>query len=331
MARPNKLYSAIPSSRIRNIIWSREVKKTLLPSTDLLRPYAHLIESAFFDLIYKYNQINKNRGQINKNGISISKGRWIDWWQGAHPSSKYIEIFNLIAPNANEWFQQKISVYPECPLHSLLYAVDLWASKVNVRDKAFSFILAIEKTWAPKLREKLLVNKGVNGWAVGILPSVLIPSDLPFHYRSLEPSSLIKFMVLLGDQLNIDETEYFERWVFDLVSIALLTRAIINPDFEESSTLGGDTVDLSTLIERVFVIKPTHFLSRDEIFKTVWHLGFQKSFNVSERFPELILKAAVLYRDKLLDFGVNQDDIAALDSKFYWLGAGDKVLSKITI
>lgn len=329
MARPSKTYSAIPSSKIRNMIWAREVKRILLPSSDLHRPYAHLIESAFFDLIYKYNQQNKNRGQIDTNNLFIPRGRWMDWWGGAHPSPKYIDVFKLITPKANTWFQQKISVYPESAIHSLLYAVDLWSSKNNAREDAFSFILNIEKTWAPKLRNKLFNNDNLNGWAIGLLPNVFIPSGLPFHYRSLEPASLIKFMVLLGDQLKIDQTEYFERWVFDLVSMALAIRAIINPDFEENSTLGGDTVDLSTLIERVFVINPTHFLADEDRLKSVWRLGFQNSFNVSERFPEMMLKAALLYRDKLLSLGVTQNDIKALDSKFYWLGS-NVVVTKIT-
>lgn len=330
MARPSKLYSAIPSSKIRNMIWAREVKKILLPNTDSIRPYAHLIESAFFDLIYNYNQHNKNRGQIDTNELFIPRGRWMDWWGGAHPSPKYINVFNLVTPKANTWFQQKISVYPESAIHSLLYAVDLWASKDNSRESAFSFILNIEKAWAPRLRNKLFHNENLNGWAIGLLSNVFVPSDLPFHYRSLEPASLIKFMVLLGDRLKIDETEYFEHWVFDLVSMALLIRAIINPDFEENSTLGGDTVDLSTLIETVFVIKPAHFLADEDRLKNVWRLGFQKSFNVSESFPEMMLKAAILYRNKLLSLGVSQNNIKELDSKFYWLGS-DIVVTKLTI
>lgn len=330
MARLNKLYAALPSSKLRNMIWARSVKKALLPNKDLQRPYTHLIEEAFFSLIEKYNKKHKGGGQIDLTGISISNGKWMGWWQGTHPSSQYVDIFFLIAPNANKWFQQEISVYPESPVHSLLYAIDLWASKNNSRESAFSYILNIEKTWAPKLRKKLFHNDNLNGWVIGLLPNVFIPSDLPFHYRSLEPASLIKFMVLLGDWLKIDETEYFERWVFDLVSMALLIRAIINPDFEENSTLGGDTVDLSTLVETVFVIKPVHFLTDEDRLKNVWRLGFQKSFNVSERFPEMMLKAAILYRNKLLSLGICQNDIKALDSKFYWLGS-DIVVTKLTI
>lgn len=319
MPRQNMLFAALATATLRNKIWARSVKKTLLPSQELRRPYAHLIEDAFFETVMKYNQKNKNKAQINLSKVTISNGKWMGWWGGAHPIPQYIDIFNLIAPGASKWFEQRVSVYPDSPIHLLLYSIDLWASEVDSREKAFSLTLAIEKSWAPQLRKRLLNSNSLNGWTLGLLPKITLPSDLPYHYRSLEPASLIIFMVLLGDWLKIDETDYFERWVFDLVSVSALTRTILNPNFERSSVLGGDTVDLSTLVEQTFILNPTYYLSDHERFKRVWKLDSHKSFKVSHSFPEIMLKAAILYRDKLLDVGVNQEEIAALDSNLYWL------------
>lgn len=125
-------------------------------------------------------------------------------------------------------------------------------------------------------------------------------------------------MLLIGDSFKIDETDYFERWVFDLASIALATRAILNPNFEEASYLGGSTVDLTTKIEHMFVTKNGHYRNNPSVFEDSMKNNFAGLLVVSDSFYDLIRRSTVLISAKLSEVGIREEDIKRLNAKVFW-------------
>ena len=320
MAKLKNEFSKLPTVRLRSIVWTRTVKKALLPNKDSLRPHAHLIEPELMDFISRYNKRSNKSGMQSFDDVAVSRGRWMDWWGGSQPSPSKIKSFSKVSPNSEQWFTAQISYYPENPIHSLLYAIDLWASKTDQRNKAYGLIFAIEKTWRPRLRKKLFNNIDLQGWAINAFPDKHVPSELANEYHSLEPSSLIKFMLLIGDRFKIDETDYFERWIFDLAAIALATRAILNPNFEEASFLGGGTVDLSTMIERMFVTKNSHFRNKQNAFEYSLKNNYKDLLLlVSVNFYDIIRKSTILINTKLSEVGIKEEDVNRLNAQIFWV------------
>lgn len=106
---------------------------------------------------------------------------------GSQPSPSKIESFNKVSPNSEQWFTPQISYYPDNPIHSFLYAIDLWASKTDQRNKAYGLIFAIEKAWRPRFRKKSFNIIEFEGWLINSFPDKYIPLELANEYRSLEP------------------------------------------------------------------------------------------------------------------------------------------------
>ena len=288
MGRLKKELIELPTAKIRAKIYARIVRMALCHKADFSMSCANLMDGvikAELDEMGKSLALTsatarKFRESIgNREGSFVSSGRWKNWWDGAKPDPKKIEVLQLLLPQTKHWFspevkdtslesfpysdtvQSRKSANGLHPLHTLMCAIDLWAGGKECSINAYSMLLNIQNTWRPRTKG-FARNSSIEkyGWYISPFPNNYIPYETVVSFRSLEPSSIMQSMLWCGDYLDISNTQIFTRWVFDLISAALVTKALIyslDIDSTESgqtaSDLGGESLDVMGFLIKAFI------------------------------------------------------------------------------
>ncbi len=211
MGRLKRLFSELPTANLRNKAWARWVRRALLPRKESGRPFPHLINGEIERRVSKATGLQKEvlaklTSASGEGREIVSSGRWMAWWGGSHPSPNTVNLFSALVPKSENWFSmQPVTTSMQRDLHpllSLLFATDLWAKKVDASDQAMLLLLNLAKSWAPQTVWGADPVERTNiGWELPLMRGVLIPPSIVEHYVSLEPASLIEFMLCVGEYL----------------------------------------------------------------------------------------------------------------------------------
>ena len=335
MGRSQKAFSGLPTHQMRNVVWSRVVKQALLPDSDPARPFANRINGEIVKLIEAEKGLRRDALMAivpNYDKEIVSAGRWQGWWNGTHPAPVKVELINLLVPKSKGWFLSRMAGAGMHSLHTLLYVVDLWASRRDRSSDAMLLLMELGRVWGPRG----ILERGVNwrrnkGWCIGGLPKSEIPADIALdHYRALEPSSLIEWMIWTGDFLKVHDTKLFVTWVFDLVSASLATQTLMQEAGDDAVTLAGESADVMAFVLDVFVNQSERYLDPKTAVRSIKprinSVNGPTSSDPDRTFrlpttPEcqsLILAAAHLFDAELERHGISVASIRDLDPHMYW-------------
>jgi hypothetical protein len=231
-----------------------------------------------FSNIEKTKPLDKNK-TIDGNRI-FSASSWISWWDGkAQPNPAKLELIDLILPFSSSWFESRRSpflaedywnrMYSDFgnllewlaiynPFQTLLYAMDIFAAHSVDNESPMLLTQQIVALWQPRPQtseEDEGGGKRVNGWYVPPLKHVCFSYDLAAHFRFLEPSSIVTFMLWMGYDRSINECNerVFLQWATDLIAAALMSSKIIeNYPIELSFMSAGPTADVVALVRWLF-------------------------------------------------------------------------------
>ena len=310
MARLKKQYAALPTHKLRNKVWARAVKLNLLPDSDPARPLAHLICDA----------LNKRRVADGKTSLDqfFTPTRWIDWWNGAHPTpGKCLEIDSVVK-GSSRWFEPHISEQDEHPLHTLLYAMDLLGNPVNEL-AAFEVLLRLQNKWGLRIQ---MVNGVRSDSYSPQFPDVTVPSEISArHYSALAPASIIRYMLWLGDAMQVDQRPQHRAWVFDLVSATLCVFTIYSVRGLSATLFSGVDGDVAAMIYRTFT-RPNGDIN-DEFERDAIRRKMGASLEIvssvervlpeSETFVVLLMRSLALFIDELNRYGISVAEIDLFD------------------
>jgi hypothetical protein len=307
MARLKKQYAALPTHKLRNKVWARAVKLNLLPDSDPARPLAHLICDA----------LNKRRIEDGKLSLGrfFTPTRWIDWWNGAHPTpGKYTTIASVVMDSPG-WFEAHIANQDEHPLHTLLYAMDLLGKPVNEL-AAFEVLISLQNKWGARIR---IVNGVMSGnHCSPQFPDVTVPSEISArHYSALAPASIIRYMLWLGDAMQVDQRPQHRAWVFDLVSATLCVFTIYSVRGLSATLFSGVDGDVAAMVYRTFT-RPNGDIN-DESEREVIRRKMCASLDIvnsveqvlpeSEMFVALLMRSLALFLDELNKYGISVAEV----------------------
>jgi hypothetical protein len=251
----------LPTVRIRGRVWARVIKRELLPTTDPYRPYGNRIGAAVCARIEQLEDGEKTEALAllpYPSSECISSGRWSEWWQGTHPQPDRKQLFSLLVPGSAEWFSQKFSSGDEHPLHTLLFAIDVWGGKCAASDKALGILVALARKWRP--RETLRKSQRYirrEGWYWPPVNGTTLPADVASdHFRLLEPASVIEAMLWCGHAIHVESDGAFVNWVFDLLSASLATLTLLQEEGLSADAHGGRAADLAAFVHACLVRMP---------------------------------------------------------------------------
>ncbi|MFM9913278.1 MAG: hypothetical protein ACKVN9_07085 [Methylophilaceae bacterium] len=356
MGRLKKEFLELPTAKMRRKAYARIVRMALCYKTDISKSCANLmdgvIKAALEELERSHDETasrvaKSHRLKIGvKEGSFVSSGRWKNWWDGAKPDPKSLEVLEYLLPQTRYWFSPhpgatdlenfsyqdttrlKKSAHALHPIHNFLCAVDLWASKKECSLQAISHLLAIQKTWRPRQR---IDGNIKSNWFIFPIPLKSIPPDIVIkHIDFLSPSSIMNSMMFTGEFLNIDETEYFTRWTFDLVSAALATQALLNSFAFESEENGESAIDLAGSSADAMGFLYQVFISKYELHKDIkkditgsimeTRYGEKPKYDLpsTDNFKKIIHKSLLLFESELLRHGINIKEISALNPWLYF-------------
>ena len=316
MARLKKTYAALPTHKLRNMVWARAVKHDLLPDSDPHRPHAHLI----------CNALSKRREEGGRPSLGsfFTPTRWLDWWQGSHPTSgKFLEIDSLVK-GSSRWFEPHISEQDEHPLHTLLYAMDLLGNPVSEL-AAFEVLLSMQKKWGAKSNTK--ANFMWDGaWYSPQFPDAKMPNEIAtHHYSSLAPASILRYMLWIGDAMRIDQLPQHKAWVFDLVSATLCIYSLYRLSGDDSALFSGVDGDVAAMVLRSFTRMNCDI--NDALFKEEATRMMKTSLGIinrnasvlpdSELMLEMMVSSMRLFTIELAKYGILVTDVDCRDSGYF--------------
>ena len=275
MGRLKSDFKDLPTAQMRCKIFARIVRMALCHKDDPskscanlmdgvikaeLKEFANKLQGTYSDVPKKYLAV-MGKGE----GSFVSSGRWKNWWDGARPNPKKLEVTSYLLPQTNFWLNPNETIatsfssfdYKDTlrfkksegalhPIYTFLKAVDLWAGEKSCTLEAIKLLLEIQDTWRPKRVVSLSQNSMQKyEWFVSPLSNAEIPSELITDtFCFFEPSSILQTMLWTGDFLGISKTEIYTRWTFDLLSAALATKALIYSKDRESAEVGQTASDL---------------------------------------------------------------------------------------
>lgn len=309
MARLKKSFAALPTHKLRNKVWARAVKLDLLPDSDPARPYAHLICEAL-------NQRNIEQGGVSF-GTFFTDTRWLDWWNGAHPTPGKYKAIAKVLPDSEFWFQSHMAFQDEHPMHTLLYALDILGDPLNETRAGMTLLLDLQDKWGAR------VSPFWDGYLSPQFPSAPLPGFVVFeHYSFLAPASIIRHMCWIGEVMRIEQTPQFKCWVFDLVSAAIAVFAHYNVSGTTAMQLSGTDGDITGFLYRTFT-RPTgsggHFIDQN-VLRRQTKIVLQQLSTVlpaSSEFESTIISAVELFVDELALYGFVPSDIRTFDPGLY--------------
>lgn len=362
MGRLKNELKQLPTAKMRSKAFARIVRMALCHKEDIKKPYANLmdtlIKSAMKSLIgptsspsvsLTAQKFLVDMGETD--GSFVSSGRWKDWWDGAKPSPKKLDILDFLLPQTKLWFEPNKTVFSSQssfdyrdtlrskksekalhPIYTFLKAVDIWASKKDATLEALELLLQIQNTWRPRQYIDFKNNNIVKGdWYVEPRRDISIPSTMAIdNYRSLEPSSIMQFMLFSGDFLNITDTSLHSKWTFDLMSAALATKTIIySKDIESveagltTSDLGGISLDIMGVLIAAFITKQEAYSMETKgtnpmssVIKSLNRKPGTPTLPTTHSFELLISKSRTLFFEELLVHGITINELKKLDPKF---------------
>ena len=337
MGRRKKEFNALPTRAFRCRAWARQVRWALLPGLDPARPYADRMDGAIRIAAGSATGVHACALETlllkAREGKQIaSSGRWHSWWKGAQPQPNTIWLLEVLVPGTSYWMEPEAD---KAPLQNFFRVIDIWAGKQRKSEQAMIFLMGLSSVWGPKM----IATWGHSsvcqeGWGVGIFPGQRLPAELARRrYNSLEPSSIVGFMLWLGAHHKINETENFLDWVFDLVAGALATTTLLQEAGWESEELGGESSHIAAFVIEVFVFKFNHYinpatariglnsylkiLNRDSLDK-------EQCLPADEHFIDLMVRAVSLFQAELLKYGILVEVISALNPQRYWFEMSKK-------
>jgi hypothetical protein len=206
----------------------------------------------------------------------FSASSWLSWWDGkAKPVPAKVELMDLILPYSSSWFEsgkspflaeaywnrmysdfgtplEWLAIYN--PFQTLLCAMDIFVEQRIDNEPPMLLTQQIVDLWQPRPQiseEEEGGGKQVNGWYVTPLQHLSFSYDLTTHFKFLEPSSIVTFMLWLGHDRSISECDerIFVQWATDLIAAALMSSKIIaNYPLELSIMSAGPTADSVALV-----------------------------------------------------------------------------------
>lgn len=357
MGRLKKEFVELPTAKMRAKILARVVRMALCPKADFSLSCAHLMDGVIKAELEEMEKslttasptaaaaVRQYRKSIgNREGSFVSSGRWKNWWDGAKPDPKKIEVLQLLLPQTKRWFSPEVidtslesftytdtvkskkSANELHPIHTLICAIDLWAGGKECSINAYSMLLKIQNTWRP--RAKVFArNSSIekNGWYISTFPSEVIPYEIVRFYRYFEPASVMQSMLWCGDYLDISNTQFHTKWLFDLISAALLTKSLIYSEDVEStesgqtaSDLGGESLDVMGLLIKAFISRYDAYSEATQgtprLRASINSLNKDNSLVPNtESFEILLEKSRKLFQSELSIHGIEINQINKLD------------------
>jgi hypothetical protein len=315
MGRNTKEFSSLPTSTMRNKVWTRVVKAKLLPNSDPYKPLSHKINDAI-------NELSENLGGRGFGNSFVAVSRWMNWWQGGHPSPGKILVIEKLINRSDRWFISRIALADEHPLITVLHAADLLGNPSNKDVLAFSILISMQKKWGAKLKKR--EDFGYDGWYCPQVPDFRLPEKVGTeHYSVLAPASIIRHMLWLRYVfLDFDETQK-SNWSLDLLSAVLSVFTLYNIHGANSMLLSGLDGDAAGLIHYLFFkVGKNVDLSvgsvRKEMFKNIQaRLKFTSGLPNDDNFIELLIEGFLLVDVQLKLHGLLLVEICNLDPKLY--------------
>jgi|GEM_PF-2907712 len=336
MGKNKNVFVGLPTGKLRGKLWTRYVRKILIPDIDVAKPLAHRMNDAIVKAT-KSVSASKRIDEITQDGAEIvSRGRWHDWWDGVHPTPDKLELINNIVPDSQWWFKsqesQSLSIrywtggcntFLGHPMHTLLYALDLWASSKDESTPAFLLIKKISDIWRPKADATHIDEAGgriILRWYVLPADSDILDISIVNRFGLLEPSSIVTFMLWFGytNIIQNKDRRIFLSWTFDLLAASLATAKIIQ-DFSADASifLAGNNSDSSTLVRQLLLLKTPDITIPygREIIKArirVCNGGLDCGALIppcDDWFVDLLIEACLLFKSELEIFGVSLDDM----------------------
>lgn len=339
MGRQKKEFSELPTAKLRGKLWTRYVRNLLIPGKENGKPLAHLINGAIISVADKIPAVKKIIKASNLDGEEIvSRGRWKGWWDGEHPHPDKVALINMLAPDSKCWFVSQVSqslsiVYWETapntdllghPIHTLLYALDLWASKKEESDRALLLTKRISDIWRPRTQVARTDDAGgrqITGWYISPAKCDLVDSTILHRFNLLEPPSIVNFMLWFGYTYSIHKFEryIFLKWTFDLLSASLAAAKMIE-DFggDVSFFLGGKTADSATLVRQLLMLKAPDIDApylrgkiQSKIKICIGAAGDADFLPHSDddKFIDLLIEMCRVFNDELRSFSVSIEDL----------------------
>lgn len=336
MGRTKKIFVGLPTAKLRGKLWTRFVRKTLIPDIDIDKPLAHRMNSVIINAA-KSTSASKRIDEITQDGAEIvSRGRWYEWWGGVHPTPDKLELINSIVPDSQWWFKSQESqslstrywtgrsnTFLGHPMHTLLYALDLWASSKDESTPALLLTKKISDIWRPKAEATHIDDEGgrmISRWYVLPADSDILDIRILNRFGLLEPSSIVTFMLWFGYTNSIQKMDrrVFLSWIFDLLSASLATAKIIQ-DFSADASifLAGNTSDSATLVRQLLLVKAPDITipyGREKIKARIrvcnGGVGSEPLIPpCDDGFVDLLVDACILFKEELGIFGVSIDDV----------------------
>lgn len=337
MARRRKNMN-MPTVEIRVRAWARAVKAELFPDKDAESSLSHRIND---ELVARVNKLKKQLKKEEfdklievvgpKTGAEFaSSGRWASWWGGKEqPTLEKINAIEKIIPGSRRWFNQGASSWKEHPAHTLFYALDLWATTDTRIEQAMHLLIKIAAHWSPRsIREGSHQERRL-GWYLEPFSNnrLILPPDLAYnHYRSLEPASIVESMLWTGNYFKIHTTEFFHRWLMDLVAAALAVDAILIEldEEQEAISMGGDSGLIASRVLWIFVSKPLHFSRRNDenearqsLESCIWFA--KEKLPIDQDFHELLWVAIDHFEREINLLGCKSGSLQEFNSKLEWI------------
>lgn len=340
MGRQKKEFSELPTAKLRGKLWTRYVRNLLIPGKENGKPLAHRINGALCTAARKNKAAKKIINEIDekeKSGIEIvSSGRWKGWWDGVHPNPDKLDLINRIIPDSGKWFvsqeSQSLSVtywrsgapdgFTAHPVHTLLYALDIWASCRDESDRALFLTKRISDIWKPRAKTEQQDDAGgqqIMGWYTLPTSHYCIDTTILQRFSLLEPPSIVNFMLWAGYTQSIHKLErrIFLQWTFDLLSASLAAAKLIE-DFGGgvSFFLGGKTADSAALVRQLLMTKApdiNHPRVRVNIRSRInICLDEEKIVDFlpkDDKFIDLLIEMCRVFDDELRSFSVTIEDL----------------------
>jgi hypothetical protein len=242
----------------------------------------------------------------------VSRGRWKDWWDSAHPHPSSVDLINQLIPNSKNWFFSGLSDHP---VQNFLYGLDLIASKTADTNQAMQALLQINEAWRPTvIKQGSATAARYLGWKIPKLSEQVIPPEWIERYSPLRPASIIEFMLWTGYHLQVQGTSYFMGWIFDLLTAALAVKTIINSTEYPVDHFNDQAIDIAAMLLDSF-IQYHHSLVESEDPKewiTMRCGGFKIHLPPEARFYELLTSAVTAFNSELSRYDITPKEIKSL-------------------